>query len=98
MTPGACKKPSPYLNAIDPDDFYQIVGHRISAVYSLEKLLWVKHNQPEIYKNTYKMLNAKDYIVYKLTGEFVTDQSDASGTNAYDLEKRDWSDRILEHG
>jgi xylulokinase len=84
------------LKTIEPEDFYQIVGHRISAVYSLEKLLWVKHNQPEIYKNTYKMLNAKDYIVYKLTGEFVTDQSDASGTNAYDLEKGDWSDRILE--
>jgi len=89
------KEAESLLNAIDPFGFYQIVGHRISAVYSLEKLLWVKHNQPEIYKNTYKMLNAKDYIVHKLTGEFVTDQSDASGTNAYDLAKQDWSDRIL---
>ncbi len=74
---------------------YRITGHRISAAYSAAKLLWVKDNQPEIYKQTYKMLHAKDYIIYKLTGRFVTDYSDASGTNLLDLEHKDWSEPIL---
>ena len=36
------------------------------------KLLWLKEHEPEIFKRTYKFLDAKDYITYKLTGEFVT--------------------------
>jgi xylulokinase len=81
---------------IDPFEFYNVTGHRISAVYSIEKLLWIKNNQPDIFRNTHKMLNAKDFIIHKLCGEYVTDHSDASGTNAYDLAKRDWSEVILE--
>ena len=42
------------------------------------------------------MLNAKDYIIYKLTGQFVTEYSDASGTNALDLNTFEWSDDIID--
>ena len=41
------------------------------------------------------MLQVKDYIIYRMTGEFVTDYSDASGTNALDLENLKWSEEIL---
>ncbi len=75
---------------------YTITGHRISPSYSAAKLLWVRENQPEIYKNTYKILHAKDYIIYRLTKNFVTDYSDASGMNLLDLEKRAWSDEIID--
>jgi len=75
--------------------FYEITGHRISPSYGVEKLLWIKHNQPEIYKQTHKILNAKDYIIYKLTNRFVTDYSDASGTCVMDLNRREWSEEIL---
>ena len=85
-----------YLSSrIDPLEFYRTVGHRISSSYSIEKLMWVKNNEPDVYRNTYKMLNAKDYIVYKMTGQFVTDYSDASGTNAFDINSFDWSEKIL---
>lgn len=77
------------------EDFYRITGHRISSSYSLSKFLWIKTHEPDIYKNTYKILNAKDYIIYKLTGEFVTDYSDASGTNILDLNELKWSAKIL---
>jgi len=79
---------------IDEKRFYQITGHKNSASNSLAKFLWVKNNQPEIYHKTYKMLNAKDYIILKLTGEFVTDYSDASGTNLLDLTALKWSEEI----
>ena len=80
---------------IPMDRFYRTVGHRISSSYSLEKLMWVKNHEPDIYKNTYKMLLAKDYIIKKLTGRFLTDFSDASGTNAFDLNTFEWSEEIL---
>ena len=77
-------------------DAYSLLGHRLSPSYSIEKLMWVRDNEPEIYKKTFKMLQVKDYIIYRMTGRFVTDYSDASGTNALDLEGLCWSDEILE--
>jgi xylulokinase len=74
---------------------YRVTGHRISASYSAAKLLWVRDNESDLYKRGCKMLHAKDYIIYKLTGNFVTDYSDASGTNLFDLDKKDWDERIL---
>lgn len=75
---------------------YQITGHRGSASYGLSKLMWIRDHQPHLYKQAKKMLNAKDYINFKLTGRMVTEYSDASSTNAFDLETFTWSDEILE--
>lgn len=80
---------------VGPETVYRITGHRLSASYSIEKLLWIRDNQPEIFKKVYKTLCAKDYIIAKLTGNFVTDPSDASGTNAFDLNTFKWSDEII---
>jgi len=77
------------------DWIYEITGHRVSPSYSLEKLMWLQNNEPENYEKTYRMLQAKDYILFCLTGSFVTDYSDASGTNALDLRASGWSDEIL---
>ena len=83
-------------NRISRDRVYRITGHRLSASYSLCKALWLRDNQPEIFKATHKFVHAKDAIVARLTGEFVTDHTDASGTNLYDLEHRAWSSEMLE--
>lgn len=83
-------------SSMDPAEFYRITGHRISASYSIEKLMWIREHEPKIFKSTYKMLNAKDYINFRLCGALCTDPSDASGTNAYDLNTWQWSDSILE--
>lgn len=81
---------------ISPDDVYRITGHRLSASYSLNKILWLRDNQPDIFKATHKFVHAKDAIIARLTGAFVTDISDASGMNLYDLEQGEWSERILD--
>lgn len=75
--------------------FYKLTGHRPSPAYSIEKLMWIKNNEPEIYRETYKMLLCKDYMIFKLTGKYATDYSDASGTNALDLNTMTWSDEII---
>lgn len=74
---------------------YEITGHRLSASYSAAKLLWVRRREPDIYRRCYKMLHAKDFIICRLTGKFVTDYSDASGTNLFDIRAKMWSEEIL---
>ena len=80
---------------IGKDTLYNITGTSIAPNYSLEKILWIKNNENEVYKNAASFLNAKDFIVYRLTGRFVTDYSDASGTNILDINKKVWSDDII---
>jgi xylulokinase len=79
-----------------PEEVYRITGHRLSASYSLCKILWLRDHQPEIYRAAHKFVHAKDAVVARLTGVFVTDPSDASGMNLYDLEGGVWSERIIE--
>lgn len=83
------------IRKIGFDRMYEINGHRVSPSYSIEKLMWLREEKPEIYAKTYKMLLAKDYIICRLTGEFVTDYSEASGTDAFDLRHLKWSEEIL---
>ena len=82
-------------NKLGMEYVYRTTGHRISASYSAAKLLWVRDNEGDLYKRAYKMLHAKDYLIFRLTGSFVTDYSDASGTNLFDLVKKEWDERIL---
>ena len=81
---------------VSPEEVYRITGHRLSASYSLPKMLWVRDHQPDVYEAAYKFVHAKDAIVARLTGNFVTEPSDASGMNLYDLERGAWSERIVE--
>lgn len=76
-------------------EYYKIVGHRNTASYGIQKLMWVQRHEPEIYEQTYKMLNAKDYMVLKLTGKFCTDYSDGNSCGFFDLKKLSWSEELL---
>lgn len=90
------QKQAAYLDTkISQWEFYNIVGHRNTASYGIQKFMWVKEHEPEVYNRTYKMLNAKDFIVYQLTGEFYTEYSDGNSCGCLDIKKREWSQRIL---
>ena len=77
------------------DAFYRVVGHRVSASYTLEKLMWLRAHEPEVFAKTDKTLCAKDYVNFRLTGRMATDYSDASGTNAFDINTFRWSEDVL---
>lgn len=81
---------------IEPYEYYRLTGHRLSSAYSAFKLMWLKKHEPEIYARTYKTLCAKDYIILKLTGRFVTDFSDASGSGVWDLRESSWSEKLID--
>lgn len=70
-------------------------GNIAFAGFTLPKLLWVKEHEPEHYRRIHKILLPKDYLLYRLTGEFCSDVSDASGTLYFDVEHRRWSATIL---
>ncbi len=59
------------------------------------KALWLKENEPEIFERARHVMTAKDYVRLWLTGERLTDPSDAAGTWLYDETRQDWSDDIL---
>lgn len=84
------------MERIDLWTFYTITGHRASPSYTLEKLMWIRDNEPQIYHDTHTVLNAKDYIVYRLTGTLGTDYSDAGGTAAFNIVDKEWSALIAD--
>lgn len=84
------------ISRIGMAEGYSITGHRLNATYSLPKIMWLRDNEPDVFRRVEHVLCAKDYIAFKLTSEIATDPSDASGMNAYDQRARTWSDSILE--
>jgi xylulokinase len=73
----------------------QITGNDALTGFTAPKILWVEKHEPEIYERVRHLLLPKDYIRYKLTGQFAMDKADGSGTILFDLRKRDWSPEIL---
>ena len=78
------------------EQVYRRTGHRAGASYTAAKMLWMQRHQPELYARTHQFLQAKDYIAYKMSGVSATDYSDASSTNLFDLEQRDWAVDMIE--
>ena len=73
------------------DYFYEICGNVLSPASTLCKTLWLKENEPELYARTYRILQSKDYLVYRLTGQMeTTDMSDASHGLLMNLETRQY--------
>jgi xylulokinase len=66
-----------------------------APTYTAPNCLWVQEEQPEIWEATHSVLIAKDYLKYRLTGEMVTDYSDAAGTLLFDVAKQCWSQEML---
>jgi len=75
---------------------YRKTGLRISPVFSAVKMTWLRRNRPEVFGRTHKMLGIHDYLVFHLTGGFVTDRSLASRTNLFDLASGEWDPGLLE--
>lgn len=84
------------IERLGADCYYKITGQPPSAAYSLPKMMWLKENRPEQYRNTYQYVQSKDYINYLLTGKLRTDHTDAAYTIAYDIWNKTWSEEILE--
>ena len=80
---------------IGREKFIQITGNVALTGFTAPKILWVKENEPDTFAKAKHVLLPKDYIRYKLTGEYAMDKADGAGTVLFDLKSRDWSDEVL---
>lgn len=78
----------------DPQ-FRAITGNLVFAGFTAPKLLWMQRHEPNLFHRVARVLLPKDYLRLWLTGEAISDMSDASGTSWFDPAARDWSDRLL---
>jgi xylulokinase len=64
--------------------------------FTAPKIIWARDNEPAIYEQARMHLLPKDYIRFRLTGEFATEVSDASGTSLLNVPNREWSQVVLD--
>ena len=74
----------------------QMVANPALTGFTAPKILWLRNNEPRRFDRTRQVLLPKDYVRFRLTGEFATEVSDASGTLLLDVKRRKWSRRLLE--
>src|SRR5436305_14734721 len=72
----------------------ELVANPALTGFTAPKILWVRQHQPRVYDRTRHILLPKDYIRYRMTGEYATEVSDASGTLLLDVVNRTWADRL----
>lgn len=75
--------------------FRRLTGNIVFPGFTAPKLVWVRGHEPEVWEKVAKVLLPKDYLRLWLTGEHVSEMSDAAGTAWLDTGRRDWSDELL---
>jgi xylulokinase len=73
----------------------KITGNLMMPGFTAPKLRWVAEHEPDVFAQVDKVLLPKDYLRWRMTGDFATDMSDAAGTMWLDVGRRDWSDEML---
>ncbi|MCA9035556.1 MAG: xylulokinase [Planctomycetaceae bacterium] len=73
----------------------QMVANPALTGFTAPKILWLRNREKRNFQKTVQVLLPKDYVRYRMTGEFATEVSDASGTLLLDVVKRDWSKPLL---
>lgn len=77
------------------DNLLQWTGNPALTGFTAPKIIWVRDNEPAVYARAAHVLLPKDYIRFKLTGDYATDKAGAAGTLLLDIKKRDWSQPML---
>ena len=72
-----------------------LVANPALTGFTAPKILWLRENEPSLYGKTKHILLPKDYIRYRMTGEYATEVSDAAGTLLLDVVNRTWSRQLL---
>lgn len=86
-----------YLNnQIGIENLLQYTGNIALTGLTAPKVLWVKNNEPELFLQIDKIMLPKDYLAYKLSGNFASDVSDLSGTLYFDVANRKYSQEMLD--
>jgi len=79
------------------DTVYRITGQNdVIPTWTATKILWLKKNEPMLFERVHKYLLVEDYMIYKLTGEYVTEYSVVCSSLLFDISRRKWWSDILD--
>ncbi|MES0857748.1 gluconokinase [Geobacillus sp. G4] len=76
-------------------DIYRRTGTPIHPMSPLPKLLWLKEKQPDVFRQARWFVSVKDYVLYRLYGDYIADHSLASATGLFRLDTLDWDEGVL---
>ncbi len=91
---GRCEAECALLHKKVPN-LIKLTGNRALVGFTAPKLLWVQRHEPKVWKQVKKVLLPKDYLRFRLTGEYVAEMSDGAGMLLMDVAKRTWSKPVL---
>ncbi len=77
------------------EELYLITGQRLSPSFGVNKYLWIKEHHPQAIADMAKWVSCSDYILYRLTGNLVTDYTQASRTMLFEQKGLCWSEKML---
>ncbi len=78
------------------ENVLRAIANPVLTGFTLPKLLWVRDNEPRNFERVRRMLLPKDYVRFRLTGEYASEVSDASGTAVFDVVNRRWSFEMMD--
>lgn len=78
------------------DRMLATINNRLITGFTAGKIAWLHDHEPDTFTQIARILNPKDYLRLRMTGRYVTDVSEASGTGLFDVTNRRWSDPMLE--
>lgn len=84
------------MDMVGRDRIFDITGNPVLPAFTAPKVQWVRKHEMENFEKIQKVLLPKDYIKFKLTGEYCSEYSDASGTSMLDIRERQWSGEVVE--
>jgi xylulokinase len=80
---------------IGAERLIELTGSPVATGFQAATLRWVRQAQPGLWQQVAMILLPKDYLRWRMTGEFQTDPSDGSGALLLDVHRRDWSEELL---
>ncbi len=94
---GRTEKETNYLNeVVGKDVLSKATGNIAFAGFTAPKILWMQNQEPDNWEKVKKLMLPKDYLIYRFSGAFATDYSDASGMLLLDVAQKCWSKKMLE--
>ena len=90
------KQCSEITGKIGAERLIELVSNPAVTGFTLPKILWLRENEPDVWRRVRTILLPKDYVRFRLTGDKASDVADSSGTLLFDVKKRAWSDEMLD--
>lgn len=82
---------------VPKDLIFSITGNYVDSYYGFTKIMWIRNNEPEIWKKVYKFVTPKDYVIHRMTGCLAIDYSSAGNLGGvFDVKKLNWSKEMCD--